>query len=273
MKNTLFAVLIAVLSLAPLAGAYAALPAGTWFAANWHPMAAESALSAATRAQIVLLGEQHATPAHHLWQRDIIAALADEKRPVVIGLEQLPRSSQAALDAYVSGAMDEPQFLAESRWKEVWGHDFAAYRPVFELARARRIPMVALNVDRSFVRAVGKQGFAAAAVSGAPIQQPATPDSAYVEQLNAVFMQHAKTASPEAKARFVEAQTVWDRAMAEGLAKALQDRPGALAIAIMGTGHVENGYGVAHQLQSLGINAVVSGIPVPAPVEPQESKE
>lgn len=266
MKLLQVSALLAILAvhLPAAANALPKPPSGTWYTANWRPIAAESALSAAARADVVLLGEQHATPVHHQWQSDMIAALADGGRPLVIGLEQLPRSSQPALDAWLAGTLDEPAFLSESRWKEVWGHDFAAYRPVFELARERKIPMVALNVDRAFVRAVGREGFAAASASGAPLQRPATPDAAYVEKLHAVFMQHAKAATPEAKARFVEAQTVWDRAMAERLATALKEHPGTLAIAIMGTGHVENGHGVAHQLQALGINSVVSGIPDPA---------
>jgi uncharacterized iron-regulated protein len=213
-------------------------------------------------ARAVLLGEQHATPAHHVWQRDVIAALA-ARGPVVIGLEQLPVSAQPALDKWVAGDLDEPAFLAESRWAERWGHDFAAYRPIFELARTNAIPMRALNADRAFVRKVGKQGFDSAAADGkAPISRPATPPPAYVAKLEDSFRQHMKTASPEALARFVEAQTVWDRAMAETIVKTLIERPSSRVVAIMGWGHVADGHGVAHQLKSLGVADSALAIPV-----------
>ena len=64
--------------------------------------------------------------------------------------------------------------------------------------------------------------------------------------------------------RFVEAQLTWDRAMAEGLAQAHRENPGALVVGIMGRGHVEYGHGVPHQLADLGVDKVVSLIPVDA---------
>lgn len=235
---------------------------GQWVDRTGTAVPPARAIAELGTARAVLLGEQHATPAHHFWQRDVIAALA-ARGPVVIGLEQLPVSAQPALDKWVAGDLDEAGFLAESRWKERWGHDFAAYRPVFELARTSAIPMRALNTDRAFVRKVGKQGFDAAAADGnAPISRPATPPPAYVAKLEDSFRQHMKAASPEALARFVEAQTVWDRAMAETIVKTLIDRPGARVVAIMGWGHVADGHGVAHQLEALGVADSASAIPV-----------
>ncbi len=227
-----------------------------------RPLQPADALAKAASGRVLLLGEQHATPAHHLWQRDMLAALAD-RGPLAIGLEQLPREAQPALDRWVAGELDEAQFLEASRWNERWGHDFTAYRPVFELARARRIPMQALNVDRAFVRKVGRQGFAAAAADGkAPISRPAPPAPVYATRLEDSFRQHMREASPEALARFVEAQTVWDRAMAESIVRILRAQPGARVGAIMGWGHIADGHGVAHQLTALGVPDSVSAIPM-----------
>lgn len=200
-----------------------------------------------------------------------LAALAD-RGPLIIGLEQLTQTAQPALDRWLAGEADEEQFLAESRWKERWGHDFSAYRPVFELARARRIPMVVLNIDRALVRTVGREGFDRAAADGkAPISRPAPPDPAYVARLEDSFRQHLREASPQAMARFVEAQTLWDRAMAEEIVRTLRARPDARVAAIMGWGHVAYGHGVAHQLQALGLPDSFSAIPAtPGPgCEPQ----
>jgi uncharacterized iron-regulated protein len=250
------------LALAAAPALAACPPADGWLDRAGRAVAADTALATAASGRVLLLGEQHATISHHLWQRDTLAALAN-RGPLVIGLEQLPREAQPALDRWVAGESDEAQFLAESRWKERWGHDFAAYRPVFELARGRRIPMVALNIDRAFVRKVGREGFDRAAADGkAPISRPAAPDPAYVARLEESFRQHMREASPEALARFVEAQTVWDRAMAESIVIALRAHPGARVGAIMGWGHVAYGHGVAHQLESLRIRGAVSAIPV-----------
>lgn len=237
-------------------------PPGGWIGLRGEPVAPADARLRLSEGRVALLGEQHATPSHHLWQRDMLAALAD-RGPLVIGLEQLPREAQPALDRWVAGTIDETQFLAESRWTALWGHDFGAYRPIFRLARDRRIPMQALNIDRAFVRKVGQEGFDRAAADGkAPISRPAAPDPAYVARLEESFRQHMREASAEALARFVEAQTAWDRAMAEAIVRALRARPGVRVGAIMGWGHVAYGQGVAHQLAALGVADSVSAIPV-----------
>lgn len=239
------------------------VPAGQWQAGT-APLAAETVAQTLAANRVVLLGEQHATPAHHAWHAATVATLLEAGKPVVIGIEYLPRSMQPVLDQWVAGKLTPEEFFEKSRWAELWRHDFAAYRPLLDLARDRKVPMVALNIDRDFIRSVSRQGFDAAAAAwpgGAPVGKPALPDPAYVESLTNIFRQHAREASPEAVARFVEAQTVWDRAFAEGLKDALKANPGAVAVGVMGQGHVEYGHGAAHQLKSLGVAPVLTAVP------------
>jgi len=248
------------------------LPAGVWAGPDGTPIAREAALSLLAGARVVLLGETHATEAHHRWQADVVAALAADGRPLVIALEQLPRTAQAALDDWVAGRLDEPAFLAASGWKANWGHDFGPYRPLFEQARKAGLPMRAVNIERGFVRAVGQKGYARAAAEAGrpPVGRPAPPPEPYVAMLRGAFAMHGRPPSDEALARFVEAQASWDRAMAEGIAEALAARPEARVVGIMGWGHVVGGHGVAHQLRALGHRRIASAIPVrtepPCPV-------
>jgi uncharacterized iron-regulated protein len=245
------------------------LQAGNWLDGSGQPLTASNALARAALARIVLLGEAHATPGIHAWQAATTAALARDGRPLVIAVEWLPRSAQPALDRFVAGTTDEAQFLAESDWKTVWRHDFAAYRPVFALARERRIVMRAINIDRAIVRTTSRDGIeaglAAAAAAGTPVGRPAAPTPAYRARLEASFAEHGKPGDPPPKpemiARFMAAQGVWDRAMAEGIAAILAEQPAARVIGLMGLGHVEGGDGVAHQLAALGHRTVFSAIP------------
>jgi membrane-associated protease RseP (regulator of RpoE activity) len=68
-------------------------------------------------------------------------------------------------------------------------------------------------------------------------------------------------AEPDFK-KFVDAQLTWDRGMAEGLFKARQKFPGAVVVGIVGAGHVASGYGIPHQLKSLGVSEQASLLPV-----------
>jgi membrane-associated protease RseP (regulator of RpoE activity) len=121
-----------------------------------------------------------------------------------------------------------------------------------------RIPMVALNVDRDFSRAVGEKGYDALPPERrAEVGRPAPPLPAYEAFLFESFAQHgagekARRDDPAFR-RFLEAQQVWDRAMAERIATARARDPAALVVGIMGTGHLMNGWGVPHQLRALGV--------------------
>lgn len=67
----------------------------------------------------------------------------------------------------------------------------------------------------------------------------------------------AESMTDEAGVRgFIRGQLVWDRAFAEGIHAAAQADPDALVIGIIGAGHLQYGYGVPHQLASLGLKDV-----------------
>ena len=147
------------------------VPAGQW-RAGATPLAADAVAARLEAQRVLLLGEQHATPAHHAWHAKSIGLLLDAGKPVVIGIEYLPRSMQPVLDEWVAGKLTPEAFFEKSRWAELWRHDFAAYRPLLDLARDRKVPMVALNIDRDFIRKVSREGFDAAAAGwpgGAPL--------------------------------------------------------------------------------------------------------
>ncbi|MCW5890041.1 MAG: ChaN family lipoprotein [bacterium] len=221
-------------------------------------------LAQAARARIVLLGEHHDRMAHHRWQAQVIAGLLARRRHVVVGFEMFPRRAQPVLDRWIAGGLDAPRFLADVDWDRVWGFPARLYLPLFELARANRLPMVALNVERALVGRVAREGWEAipdAEREGLGTPAPAAP--AYAATLAETFGAHGHAADPDPAAarRFVEAQLTWDRALAEALAAAAAAYPDAVVVGVMGSGHLERGFGVPHQLAALGERDVVVLIP------------
>ncbi len=210
------------------------------------------------RQQVVLLGEAHDSAEDHRWQLHTLTQLYTRQSRMAIGFEMFPRRVQPALDQWVAGTLSEEEFLQRSEWEKVWGFDARDYLPLFHFARMNRIPMLALNVERSLIEAIGKQGW-----EGVPeaqkegVGKPAAPSETYRKALRAVFDHHpAKARGEQAFPRFIESQTAWDRAMAQVMAEHLQKNPGALVVGILGAGHVRNGHGVAYQLRNLGIGQV-----------------
>ena len=239
---------------------------------------------------VVLLGELHTDVDHHNWQLHTLAALHGRGGNIVIGFEAFPRRLQSVLNDWVEGKLTDQAFLKASEWGQVWGYDAAFYMPLFQFARLNRIPMIALNVERSLVARVGREGWEAVPPSEREgLLDPAPASPAYQRALARVYLmkrtmpreaaerlsssREPNLPEPEEAAlaeamkepefkRFVEAQLTWDRAMAEALASANRKFSNATIVGVLGSGHVENGHGVPHQLKDLGVTAVTTLIPV-----------
>jgi uncharacterized iron-regulated protein len=240
---------------------------------------------------VVLLGESHDNSEHHRWQLHTLAALHGRAEKLVIGFEMFPRRVQGVLDRWVNGELTAKAFLKASDWRKVWGFDAELYLPLFNFARMNAIPMVALNVERSLVSSVGKEGWDAVAKEKREgLTDPAPAQPSYQRHLARVYLQkkalgkEAKSGAPpspdddaaidDAKLestigkpefqRFVQAQLTWDRAMAEALAAAKRKSPDSLIVGVIGSGHIEYFHGVPHQLRDLGIAGSAVLIPVEA---------
>lgn len=227
--------------------------------------------------RVVLLGETHDDAEHHRWQLSTLAGLHALRPRMLLGFEMFPRRVQPALDQWVAGRLTDQEFLRQADWATVWGYDPRLYLPLFHFARMHRIPMRALNVERSLVRRVGDEGWAAIPPSlreGVGDPAPAGPE--YTRLLFRSYLDHqapggggdrearspsqAELEDPKFR-RFVEAMLVWDRAMAEGLAGGLAREPETLVVAILGSGHLRHGHGVPRQLRALGVPEVAVALP------------
>ena len=242
---------------------------------------------------LVLLGESHDNASHHRWQLHTLSALLGRSKELVIGFEMFPRAAQPVLDQWVAGALTEKEFLEKSDWRRVWGYDPDLYMPLFQFARMHRVPMVALNVDRKLVSRVAEEGWTAIPTEdrhGISDPVPAQPEyrralaDVYRTKLSMMAKGHFKgmasmSKPPKADAapslddvmkkpdfdRFVDAQLVWDRAMAEGLHDAKQKHPSAMVVGVMGSGHLTYRHGVPRQLNQLGTPG--SAVLIPAQME------
>ncbi len=283
-------------------GVDAGAPNGCARAGGWlhpgsnQPLDPRTVIADLAGRSVIMLGEHHDSAEDHRWQLHTLAALHGREPAMVIGFEMFPRSAQPVLDRWVAGELDEAAFLAASRWNEVWGFDPRLYMPLFHFARMHRIPMVALNVERALISRVARTGWAAIPEAEREgVSDPAPASDSYRRFLAAVLLsksashagddddasagdyqwtdeQVAELYGDAAFAHFVDAQLVWDRAMAEALARARSDSGASLVVGIIGRGHLQFGYGVPHQLGALGIDdtAVLLAVERASPCEEVE---
>ena len=248
----------------------------------WRDPSTETRLSHADAiarladARVVLLGERHDSAADHRWQALTIAGLAARRGPVLVGFEMFPRRLQPALDDWTAGRWpDLDAFLRAVDWAGTWGFDPALYAPLLWLCRDLGLPMRGLNIDRPLISAIGRDGWAALPEAERGWLSPARPaGSAYRAYLFAAtggVRPDRAAQSPDDPAfdRFVRAQQAWDRAFACALAADLAATPDALALGVIGRGHLEYGHGVADQLADLGVGPVATALPGAPPDAPQ----
>ncbi|MEZ5497788.1 MAG: ChaN family lipoprotein [Steroidobacteraceae bacterium] len=220
-------------------------------------------------ARILFIGEEHTNFEFHRVQLEVIRALHEAGREVLIGLEMFRYTDQAMLDRWNAGEIALADFPSESKWYEVWSHQWGYYRDIFAYARDQHIPMYGINVPREVVRTVRAKGFAALE-SEAQQHMPPHIDitsadhrklfRAYFDEDDALHSQM----SPEALEGMYQAQTTWDGAMAWNAMKALQAHGGkdAIMVVFIGSGHVAFGLGSVRQIRPHFKERIATLIPV-----------
>jgi uncharacterized iron-regulated protein len=210
----------------------------------------EDVAAAADGHRFVYLGESHDVLAHHEMQAAVIEALAKRGRDVVVGFEMFTRPVQGQLNPWTLGWWTEAEFVEKADWKGQWGFDFALYRPIFEAVRKNRLPMVALNVPRDWVRRVGREGVKALnAEEQAQFPALDVTNQDHRAVFNAMMGGHPPTG--DRGENIYSAQVLWDTAMADSALKYLAARPATrqtVFVVVAGSGHVMYGQGINYRI-------------------------
>jgi uncharacterized iron-regulated protein len=221
---------------------------------------------------LVFVGESHTSAAVHEAQRRLIEALSAAGRKVRVGLEMFPYTEQATLDRWGQAGASEDDLVRDAHWYKYWGFDFRYYRDIFALARARRMPLVAVNTPREVVTAVRKKGFdKLTPEEAAHIPNPAQIDLGSEEHrrlFHAMMGGDAHGDMPEvAMDGMYRAQCTWDATMAYHAVQALSaDRPpdpAAVVVVLLGSGHVAFDLGAPRQARQWFSGAMATVIPLP----------
>lgn len=108
----------------------------------------------ARRADVVLFGEEHNDFVCNQIEAQLLASLAAD-RPTSLAMEFFETDTQAALDAYLDGRLDEADFLKAGRQGKAYPR---SHRPLIEICRAMNLPVIAANTPRELVRRFRQSG-------------------------------------------------------------------------------------------------------------------
>jgi uncharacterized iron-regulated protein len=215
-----------------------------------RPQDIDAVVAKLAEERVVFIGETHDRYDQHLDQLEIIRRLyAQAPQRWVIGAEYFQRPFQQYLDAYVSGAISEREFLSKTEYFDRWGYDYRLYRPIFTYAKEQQIPLIALNAERELTDRVGKVGLDGLT----PAERARLPelidksDTGYRERLHSVFEEHSSSSG--GFERFEEVQLVWDETMAEQVSNYLFAHPDKSMIVLTGAGHMAFRSGIPNRVK------------------------
>ncbi|MEP6992012.1 MAG: ChaN family lipoprotein [bacterium] len=238
-------------------------------------------LQRVARADVVFIGEEHDDPETHRAEAELLDAFGQLGRPIVLSLEMFERDVQPALDDYLAGRINEPDFLARSR---PWDRYATDYRPLVEMAKRHHWPVIASNVPRPLASAIGRKGLAALDTlvpreRAMAARQVTCPSDDYRARFMESMRSHSPGSGPAPRAgdslpsamaeRFYLAQCVKDETMAESVVRARRAmKADALLVHVDGSFHSDYGQGTVARVRRREPSwdvVVVTAVPVPDP--------
>jgi uncharacterized iron-regulated protein len=100
---------------------------------------------------IIFIGGEHDSRIAHEAELTLLTGLVERDPNLVLAVEMFERDVQDVLDGYLNGDISEAKFLDQSR---PWPNYQEDYRPLIELAKVKKIPVIAANVPRRAAAAV-----------------------------------------------------------------------------------------------------------------------
>ena len=192
--------------------------------------------------QILLLGETHTNPDHHLGQASLISQLVN---PAIV-LEML------AVEAWPDQAKTWSNLSElQSQWEQaakLWQWDL--YQPILELAVERELPVLAANLTKQQRTEYAKDSVCSIQRDGKEIEFCDTisaEQKQIIEQL--ILDAHCGYLQAENLPPLVNTQIAKDASFALSLVQSTEKNP---AVLIAGAVHVRNDIGVPVYLRSLG---------------------
>jgi uncharacterized iron-regulated protein len=211
-----------------------------------EPVTYDEVVADLAKARVIYLGERHTVQRHHDQQAQIVADLAKQGVPLVVGMEQLEATQQPLVDKFNRKEFDFEKLTEATQWAKRWPN-YQQYSPVLEAAQKAGAKVLGLNARSETIRQVARLGgvekLSAEARQGLPADMQ-LQDPLYEKLLRMQLAVHV-AATPERMHSMIEAQMARDETMAATLTAYLKSEPGRkrTAVVLCGAGHAM--YGLA----------------------------
>jgi uncharacterized iron-regulated protein len=204
-------------------------------------------------ANIIYLGETHDSGTDHQAQLEIVQAIYAGKPRMAIALEMFQKPYQSALDSYLSGTLSETELLKQTQYQKRWGFDWGFYAPIMQFAKAKRLPVLALNTPTEITRKVARSGLDALVTEDfkwiPPLAEIELSSASYRKRILETYESfHQGKGNSDGFERFFQAQVLWDETMAAAIAQYWLKYPDRQIVVLVGQGHLLFGEGIPNRV-------------------------
>ncbi len=208
----------------------------------------EQLINMLSGARIIYVGEAHDNINSHKVQIEILKAFIERyPHKIAVGMEMLKRSSQESADQWISGKLDEKDFVKV--WLKDWSNDFQYYRSILHYMREHKIPLVALRAPDDWLEKI-KKTESADQLKGNEEKLPQMDfqDPYHRANTKAFFGKHPKDG--QSFEAFYRVQVLWDESMAESIAEYLKSEQGQdkQILIFAGSHHIQYGFGIPRRV-------------------------
>ena len=200
--------------------------------------------------RIVYVGESHSNRESHELELQVLKEFYKRNGGnIAVGMEMFKRPHQDILDKWTGGEIGEKDLLFSTDWDEEWGYDYNHYKGIMDFIRDNKIPVVALNIKRSFQKKISRNGIESLSEDERKtLPEIDTTDVYHRKYLEKIMKGHGHggTDMSEAFERFYLIQCVWEDVMADSISKYLSSPEGKekKLLVFIGGGHVIYHFGV-----------------------------
>jgi uncharacterized iron-regulated protein len=194
---------------------------------------------------VLCLGEAHDDARDHFAELAITEAMAQRAqfagRALGVGFEMFQAPYGPALNAYGMGRLDDAGLRKRTHYDDRWGFAYAYYQPILALARARGLPLKALNAPRELTHAVAEKGLAGLSKKERrQLPELDLDDTAHRAAFDRLMAGHPQGQGLDLD-NFYAAQVVWDETMADNAARWVAERaPSRQLVVLAGSAHCQH---------------------------------
>lgn len=105
--------------------------------------------------KVIFFGEFHDDSIIHSIQEEYLREFIKANPKTIVSFEMFERDAQIWIDKYLNNEIDEEEFLKNSR---PWPDYKKFYRPLLELAKQKKLPVLAANIPRKYASLYAQKG-------------------------------------------------------------------------------------------------------------------